>query len=69
MELCGVRDVRKVIKIGDTPSDLEEGKNAGCRSFGIVNGTPTREQLSSYENDGLMDNLTMFKKYLEQLLN
>lgn len=67
MELCSIRDVRKVIKIGDTPSDLEEGKNAGCRSFGIVNGTHTREQLCRYENDGLMDNLTMFKNYIEQL--
>jgi phosphonatase-like hydrolase len=67
MELCDVRDVRKVIKIGDTPSDLEEGKNAGCRSFGILNGTHTREQLCRYENDGLMDNLTMFKNYIEQL--
>jgi phosphonatase-like hydrolase len=64
MELCRVTDVRKVLKIGDTPSDLAEGKNAGCLSFGIVNGTHTRGQLAVCENDGLMDDLDMFRNFL-----
>ncbi len=64
MELCHVTDVRRVVKIGDTPSDLSEGKNAGCLSFGILNGTHTRAQLNTYENDGLMDDLDMFRSFL-----
>jgi phosphoglycolate phosphatase-like HAD superfamily hydrolase len=69
MELCNVTDVRKVIKIGDTPSDLAEGKNAGCKySFGITNGTHTKNELEKYENDGLLENLFQFKTKLESIL-
>ncbi len=67
MELCDVNDVRKVIKIGDTPSDLIAGKSAGCQlSVGVTNGTHTKEQLSRIENDGLFDDLTHFKEFLEK---
>lgn len=69
MELCNITDVRKVIKIGDTPSDLAEGKNAGCKySFGITNGTHTKNELEKYENDGLLENLFLFKTHLENIL-
>jgi phosphonatase-like hydrolase len=68
MELCCVTDVRRVIKIGDTPSDLAEGKNAGCLTLGITNGTHTSEQLSLCENDGLMDDLVMFHRFLKDFM-
>lgn len=69
MELCNVNDVRRIIKIGDTPSDLGEGKNAGCYlSLGITNGTHTKEQLSQLENDGLLDDMKQFQQLLEKLL-
>ncbi len=68
MELCGISDVRKVIKIGDTPSDLGEGKNAGCQqSFGITNGTHTLEELEIYENDGFFSDMFHFKNYIESI--
>lgn len=35
MKRAGVEDAGEVIKIGDTPVDIEEGKNAGC-SFVIA---------------------------------
>jgi phosphonatase-like hydrolase len=66
MELCGINDVRKVIKIGDTPSDLYEGKNAGCKyTYGITNGTHTLTELERYENDGCFANMIQFRDYLE----
>jgi len=69
MELCNVTDVRRIIKIGDTPSDLLEGKNAGCKySFGITNGTHTKEELEKFENNGLVENLMKFKVQLETIL-
>jgi phosphonatase-like hydrolase len=69
MELCNVTDVRKIIKIGDTPSDLSEGKNAGCGySFGVTNGTHAKSELEKYENDGLLENLFQFKTKLESIL-
>lgn len=39
MEALEVQDVRKVIKVGDTVSDIREGKNAGVLSAGVVIGS------------------------------
>jgi phosphonatase-like hydrolase len=67
MELLKIQDVRRVIKIGDTPSDLAEGKNAGCLySCGILGGTHSYEQLSRCDNDGIMNDLFHFKTFLEE---
>ena len=69
MQALKVQDVRRIIKIGDTPSDLAEGKNAGCVfSFGVTNGTHTSQQLSLFENDGLFDNLSDFQLFLNEYL-
>ena len=35
----GIMDVRKVIKVGDTVSDIKEGKNAGAFSVGVIVGS------------------------------
>jgi len=69
MELCNVTDVRRIVKIGDTPSDLAEGKNAGCLySLGITNGTHTKEQLGACENDGLLTDLHAFRTFMEAMV-
>lgn len=66
MEIFAITDPKQVIKIGDTPSDLQAGKNANCLySLGVTNGTHTRAQLEQYENDGLLASLNELKKYLE----
>ncbi|MGI6011933.1 MAG: phosphonoacetaldehyde hydrolase [Ruminococcus sp.] len=39
MELLKLQDVRKVIKVGDTISDIKEGKNAGVITIGVVVGS------------------------------
>lgn len=39
MKALGLSDVRKVIKVGDTVSDIKEGKNAGMISVGIIEGS------------------------------
>lgn len=48
MEKLGIGDVRKVMKVGDTVSDIKEGKNAGAFTVGIVEGSSemalTREE-------------------------
>jgi phosphonatase-like hydrolase len=69
MELCGLTDVRKIVKIGDTPSDLSEGKNAGCKyTIGITNGSHSRAQLQELDHDGLVGDLVQFKYFLETIL-
>lgn len=39
MKLLGVEDVRQVIKVGDTASDMREGKNAGVFTVGVLEGS------------------------------
>ncbi|HLH52626.1 MAG TPA: HAD hydrolase-like protein [Verrucomicrobiae bacterium] len=58
MELTGVRDSGRVAKVGDTPSDLQEGTAAGCRwVIGVTNGTHTREQLAGSPHTHLISSL------------
>jgi len=68
MQLVGVSNPGEVINIGDTPSDLLSGKNAGCLlSLGVTNGTHTREQLSAIGNDGLLNNISELRWIIESL--
>lgn len=47
MHAVGVRDASRVGKVGDTPSDLEEGTAAGCGLIvGVTQGSHTREQMA-----------------------
>ena len=39
IEALGIKKVRRVLKVGDTVSDIKEGKNAGVWSAGIVVGS------------------------------
>lgn len=65
MQVFGIENTNEIIKIGDTPSDLQEGINANCfRTFGVTNGTHTLEELSKYPNDGLISSMEEFKKYV-----
>jgi phosphonatase-like hydrolase len=65
MALTGAEDVRKVVTIGDTPSDLRAGRNAGCGwTLGVTSGTHTREQLAALPNDGLIHTLAELKDFL-----
>ncbi|HTL18614.1 MAG TPA: HAD hydrolase-like protein [Patescibacteria group bacterium] len=58
MELTGVRDARLVAKVGDTPSDLQEGTAAGCGLvIGVTNGSHTREQLAAHPHTNLIATL------------
>ena len=66
MATLGISDPKCVINIGDTPSDLESGRRAGCaRSLGLTNGTHSRQQLAPYPNDGLLGSLTELTHYLQ----
>lgn len=39
MKHFGISSVEEVIKVGDTVSDIQEGKNAGVKSFGVIEGS------------------------------
>jgi phosphonatase-like hydrolase len=65
MAYFGVENPKDVVKIGDTPVDLLEGRNAGClMSLAVTNGTHTFEQLSVFDNDGLLKSLRYLPEFL-----
>lgn len=58
MNLTGVKDARHVVKVGDTPSDLQEGTNAGCGLvIGVINGSHTKEELLAHPHTHLVASL------------
>jgi phosphonatase-like hydrolase len=69
MQAFGISDPHQVWNVGDTPSDLESGRRAGCaRSLGLTNGTHTREQLAQYPHDGLLASLAELQQLLQSEL-
>lgn len=59
MTLTGVTDASKVACVGDTPSDLEHGKNLNAGYIvGVTYGTHQRSELIDYPHTHLIDNLT-----------
>ncbi len=57
-----ITERERVVKIGDSVVDIEEGRNAGCGCVvGITTGAQTAEQLESAAPDAIVD-------HLEQLL-
>ena len=65
MSVLGVENSRQVIKIGDTPVDLLEGRNAECAyTLAVTNGTHTRAELEFLDNDGLLGSLSDLPEWL-----
>lgn len=58
MTKLGVKDPRNVAKVGDTPVDLEEGKNAGCGVIlGVTTGAFTRQELEAVGVGRIIDSV------------
>lgn len=55
MEVLKISDVRNVVKVGDTVSDIKEGKNAGVISVGVLEGS-SELALSEEEYEKLTEN-------------
>lgn len=70
MKALGVSSVNRVIKVGDTISDIKEGKNAGVVTVGVIEGSSEMglsrdefEGLSSEEKEIRMKEVE--KRYME----
>lgn len=58
MERLGIFDVRQVMKIGDSPADLEEGANAGCGEvIGVLSGSHTAATLGPCRHTRLLQSV------------
>ncbi|GAO42464.1 HAD family hydrolase [Flavihumibacter petaseus] len=69
MDIAGIKDRKAVINIGDTPSDIQSGKNAGVLySCCVTNGTHSAEQLDPFSADLTFGSMAAFRQYLEKHL-
>lgn len=70
MEALGVHSVENVLKVGDTISDIKEGKNAGIFTIGVVEGSSelglTQEE---YEVMGEQEKAEKIKKVKQNFLD
>jgi phosphonatase-like hydrolase len=58
MEHLGILDVHQVMKVGDSPADLEEGFNAGCGEVvGVLSGAHTATTLRTYYHTHLIESV------------
>jgi phosphoglycolate phosphatase-like HAD superfamily hydrolase len=51
----------ELLKVGDTITDIREGKNAGVLTAAILSGTQSQEELVSQEPDYVINSLSQLK--------
>jgi phosphonatase-like hydrolase len=62
MQLTNITDPKKVAKVGDTLSDLEEGTSAGCGwVIGVTSGAYTKQELQNGPHTHLIEHLSELK--------
>lgn len=67
MEQLGVLDVRQVMKLGDSPADLEEGTNAGCGEvIGVLSGAHTATTLGTFRHTRLIQSVAELPALFER---
>ena len=57
MQQLSVTDGRKVVKIGDTVVDIQEGKNAGAWTVAVLTGSQTEAQLMAAVPDYILSSI------------
>ena len=57
MQQLSVTDGRKVVKIGDTVVDVQEGKNAGAWTVAVLTGSQTEAQLMAAVPDYILSSI------------
>ncbi len=58
MQQFNIDDVNSVAKVGDTPSDLEEGMNAGTLyKIGVCSGAYSREELEQFPHTHIVESV------------
>lgn len=65
MENTGVTDSAKVLKVGDSAIDIEEGKNANCGiTVGVLTGAQTRSQLQQANPTYILESVNELRAIL-----
>jgi 2-aminoethylphosphonate-pyruvate transaminase len=67
MEKLGLTKVSRVVKVGDTPSDLHEGTNAGCGLVvGVTQGSHTADELRPHPHTHLIPTVQDLPRILSE---
>ncbi len=65
MKITGISDSVKVLKVGDSAIDIEEGKNAQCGiTAGVLTGAQNRAQIAAANPTYILENLTELRAIL-----
>lgn len=68
MQRCGVRAVDEVVVVGDTPSDMHAGRNAGARAVvGVTSGSHTAATLRRCPSTHVLASVRDLPGMLERL--
>ena len=67
MEKLGIQSEQEVVKVGDTPSDLLSGYNAGVRgNIGVLSGANSKKILSQYKHTHIIPSVRDLPSLLEK---
>lgn len=70
MLLLGIKDSKQVAKVGDTPSDLNEGDSAGCGlNIGVLSGATKQDELEKHPHTHIIKSVKYLPELLESLSN
>jgi len=58
-------NLKEFIMIGDMPSDIQAGREAGVWTVGVASGVSKKEMLADFEPDLLIDSLDELKRLIE----
>jgi HAD superfamily hydrolase (TIGR01549 family) len=58
--------LQEFIMVGDMPTDIESGKEAGVWTIGIASGVSSKQTLAEFKPDALVETLDEFLKLFEQ---
>lgn len=62
---CSVSDKTKVLKVGDTVIDIEEGKNAGCKTVAVLTGTQSEARLKKSKPDFIIKSVAELSELIK----
>jgi len=58
-------NLKEFIMIGDMPSDIQAGRDAGVWTVGVASGVSNKEMLAEFKPDLLIDSLDELKRLIE----
>ena len=67
MTKFGISDVWKVVKVGDTKLDIQEGKNAGCWTVAVLTGTQGEAKLAEEKPDFIIGSVVDLPGIIQQI--